>query len=79
MRISVKKDDPGYHPLAHKCQPYLNGEKLRHCFTADEEKGEVFVYMLDENGKHFLNKDKTEIMIERKTGTVTVEKPKDME
>lgn len=64
MRISIRKDDPGYHPMAYKCEAYLDGVKLRRCFTADEEKGEVYCYEEDENGKIFIDPEKPDCIKE---------------
>ena len=57
MRISVVEEDPGYHPMAWICVPYLNGKEIKRCFTADEEKGEVHCYEENENGYVFADKD----------------------
>lgn len=43
MRISTKKTDLGYHPLAHLAKVFLDDQELRYCVTADEEKGEAVV------------------------------------
>jgi hypothetical protein len=45
MRLSVIKEDPGYHPLAVRCEVTLNGMKPIHpCHTADEEAGKLYCY-----------------------------------
>lgn len=51
MRISVVEKDPGYSPIAHHAvdKVTLNGELVEHCLTADEEKGYVLFYEVDEN------------------------------
>ncbi|OAI29767.1 hypothetical protein A1351_23305 [Methylosinus sp. R-45379] len=50
MRISVDKSDPGYRPDARLFTAYLNGEKLEHCLTADDEAGEAVINYKDESG-----------------------------
>jgi len=46
MRVSVRKNDPGYRNdiETQHCEVYLNGYNLHNCFTADEEQGVVFIY-----------------------------------
>jgi len=54
MRLSVRKNDPGYNPrLARKAHVFLNGESMdtSKVFCVDEELGEVHVHETDENGK----------------------------
>lgn len=72
MRISIRKNDPGYHLLAHKCSPMLNGEEIRHCFTADEETGECFCYKTDDKDNIILNDSKTEIVEIVRKGDVKI-------
>lgn len=50
MRVSVEKSDPGYRPDARLFTAYLNGEKLEHCITADDETGEAVIHYKDESG-----------------------------
>lgn len=45
MRKSVNQGDPGYDPEAFKYEVFLDGVRLEHCFTADEELGEAHVYL----------------------------------
>lgn len=47
MRVSVKKDDPGYTKDAYKYKVFLDGVEIKHCFTADEERGKAFVEIID--------------------------------
>ena len=75
MRISVLKEDPGYHKCAHLCIPYFNGEKLPDCITADEERGEVWVMKRDENGNHIINKEEDMVEIEILKGEVKIKIP----
>lgn len=46
MRVSVRKDDAGYRPDAHDFEAFLDGQRVEHCFTADEELGEAHVFDL---------------------------------
>lgn len=55
MRVSVDKNDKGYVEDSWAYQPYLNGEKVSFCITADEEEGIVLVEEYDENGKVVLD------------------------
>lgn len=54
MRISIRKDDPGYHQFAYRCKVHLNGKPVEGCFTADEETGEAYIYKKDKDGKHII-------------------------
>lgn len=55
MRLSVRKDDPGYSPKAFGARVFVNGTEITNCFTADEESGEAFVYVVDDHGRHVWN------------------------
>ena len=44
MRISTKKDDPGYKEDAYLYKVTLDGKERLDCFTADEEAGMIFCY-----------------------------------
>jgi len=54
MRIDVN------HPRARHCQPYLDGEPVRHCIEADDEEGWVKRYRADANGQIIVNQDAPE-------------------
>lgn len=43
MRITVLDDDPGQriHPAVERYKVFLDGVEVKHCFAADDEKGEV--------------------------------------
>lgn len=41
MRVSVLPDDPGYGPQAITCKVFLDGVRIDHAQTADEELGEI--------------------------------------
>ncbi len=60
MRLSVRKDDPGYDPRAFGARVYLDGKEITHCFTADEERGYALVYVLNENGQPFIDPGRRE-------------------
>lgn len=76
-RISVEKDDPGYrnYCIANgDCMigvVYLNGEKMKHCVTADESIGMVKVPVMTSKG-NIAHAD-GEILYEQKFGSVRVE------
>lgn len=55
MRISARQDDPGWSPDVRNVIVLLNGKKVEHCFTADEELGEVHVYKTDYAGNYVYN------------------------
>ena len=55
MRVSVIEGDPGYKKWAVLCRVLLDGEEVSHCFTADKEKGEVYCYVTDKNGRMVLD------------------------
>lgn len=40
------------HKEARYYQPYLNGEKLKDCFAANEEEGWADIYDTDSEGHH---------------------------
>lgn len=50
MRMSIRKSDIGYDPEGYKYEAYLNGKKIDHCFTADEELGIAYLYDIDKEG-----------------------------
>jgi hypothetical protein len=51
MRVTVNRLDPDYTPL-HNYVDFVtvNGNKVKHCISADEAKGEVLCYAVDEKG-----------------------------
>jgi hypothetical protein len=75
MRLSVRKNDPGYNKHAVWAHPYLDGKPLKHCVTADEETGEAWVFKTDENGRPMLNEFMDELPLERLTGSVEIRFP----
>jgi len=70
MRLSVKREDPGYHVKAHRYRAFLNGVRVDRCFTADEEMGTLWRYKTDQNGKILLREDYTEVLTEQLFGQV---------
>lgn len=81
MRLSVRKDDPGYSPTAQRnAEAFLDGKKVDHCFTADEETGEVFLYRTDKDGHPYRDPENPDrLATERLTGEVEIrwkKKPK---
>lgn len=52
MRITVLDDDPGrkINPGHERYRVSLDGEEVKHCFTADDEKGEIVEAVRDESG-----------------------------
>ncbi|MHC0464580.1 hypothetical protein [Kosakonia cowanii] len=43
MRITVLDDDPGkrINPAVERYKVFIDGKEIKHCFAADDEKGEV--------------------------------------
>jgi hypothetical protein len=71
MRLSVDKSDPGYSINAYNHEAYLDGVKVNHCVTADEELGEVTLHIyVDGHPKLNLNRDK--VLTEIKKGKVEI-------
>lgn len=52
MRITVLDDDSGQKidPSRERYRVLLDGEEVKHCFTADDEEGEVIEALTDESG-----------------------------
>jgi hypothetical protein len=77
MRISVNKKDPGYDVEATiKYQPYLDGKKVDHCITADEEKDICICYKTDAEGKIVLNSFRDDTIRRVLRGHVVIKKVK---
>ena len=72
MRLSVRRNDPGYHPEAFGAEVYLDGQIIDDCITADEEKGEVFILKRNTLGEYIINAEGANIAEERKTGKVQI-------
>ena len=74
MRLSVRKQDPGFNPhLSMRAQVLLDGTDVTdRCFTADEDAGKVWLFVKDENGKFVLNQDRTEVVEQELNGRVEI-------
>ena len=76
MRMSVHKDDQGYHKRAQwGYQPYLDGVKVDHCFTADEDSGYLLRHKTGKNGV-VVDRVRDEIASEQLFGRVEIRRVK---
>lgn len=50
MRLSVRKDDPGYSKHAFGAKVLLDGVEVEQVFTADEEQGALWRYCTNDHG-----------------------------
>lgn len=61
MRVSTNETDEGYINWLNREDRvyivYLDGEELKHCQTADEEKGYAQCAKLDADGQYIINND----------------------
>ena len=82
MRVSVRKDDPGYDPiLTLDCKVLVDGvDVTNRCYTADEEKGTAWCYKLNDEKQKFYDSvtdeaaqetlhGKVEIIVKQQNGT----------
>lgn len=51
MRVSTRKDDPGYRNLTGAFDVYLDGALQKGVLTADEEEGLVVCLVFDGEGR----------------------------
>lgn len=72
MRVSIVKADPGYRWNASSYHVKLDGEEVTHVLTADEEKGQVVRYVLDDKGKPKIGPDGNSYVTETVAGHVEV-------
>ncbi|WP_194206795.1 hypothetical protein [Superficieibacter sp. 1612_C1] len=74
MRITVLDDDPGkkINPAVERYKVFLNGEEVKHCFTVDDEKGEIVESMTDESGR--VISENSEVKRRTRYGKVTIER-----
>ncbi len=79
MRISVRKEDPGYHTRPFDYYVLVNGVRVNDCFTADEETQQAFCFVRDAKGDFVLNKSKTKVVEKILTGKVEIVKKQDFE
>lgn len=70
MRVSTWKTDPGYTSIRYEV--LLDGIRLRHCHTADEEERIAYVYARDKRGKYIFNNMTGNIVSTSLTGKITV-------
>ena len=73
MRVSVRENDAGYVNYRLGQRSFLNGEEVTFkCFTADEERGEVHVFKLNERGVPYYDPREDEIPWEILRGEVRI-------
>jgi len=74
MRVTVLDDDPGrrINPSHERYRVLPDGEEIKHCFTADDEKGEVIEAVTDECGRMIA--ENGEVRRRTRHGKVTIEK-----
>lgn len=73
MRVSIVKGDPGHRWNAKNFTIRFNGELATHVVTADEEKGYVVRYVLDEAGKPKVSGDGMHYVMETVEGQVEID------
>ena len=61
MRISIRKNDTGYNPIASKCVIMNDGEEVKECFTCDEELGIAYCFDVNDKGETYLTEDKQSV------------------
>ena len=55
MRVSARREDPGYSTKAYHCQVTVDGINVTNkCHTADEEKGIAWCNKLNANGQPYI-------------------------
>lgn len=64
MRVSVRKDDPGYRKDTYGTKVFVNEREVHYCycFTADEETGEAFCHVTD-NGRFVHENGKLKVIV----------------
>lgn len=72
MRVSIIKSDPGHRWNASSYHVKLNGEEVKNVLTADEEKGLIVRYVLNEDGKPKIAPDGQHYLLETVEGKVEV-------
>ncbi len=79
MRISVRPSDPGYSAKAFGATVYLDGKKIKKCFTADDELGVVYCCELDEKGQVQIDPENENNLKETEMrGNVEIVLPRDL-
>jgi len=73
MRLSVRKDDPGYDVAAQHCQVFVDGIDVTvRCHTADEEEGKAWCFKHNELGRPFRDPATDEAAQEVLAGEVVI-------
>lgn len=74
MRLTVLDDDPGEHivPGRERITVYLDGNEVKHVFSADDDKGEVIAAVLDSRGH--ITAENGEVKRETLFGHVRIER-----
>ncbi|MBJ9137904.1 hypothetical protein [Citrobacter farmeri] len=74
MRLTVLDDDPGrkINPGVERYIVYLDGVEIKHCYTADDEKGEVIAAVHDERG--YVATENGEVKRQTLYGTVIIKR-----
>lgn len=74
MRVTVLDDDPGrrINPGHERYRVLLDSDEVKHCFTADDDIGEVIEAVTDEGGRMIA--ENGEVRRRTRHGKVTIEK-----
>ncbi|HDU2896284.1 hypothetical protein [Klebsiella aerogenes] len=75
MRLTVLDDDPGERivPGHERVTVYLDGNEVKHVFSADDDKGEVIAAVLDRRG--YLIAENGEVKRQTLFGQVRIVRP----
>ena len=65
MRISVNKNDKGFREDVFMYEAFLNGNLVKDCITADEERGVVICYARNTKGEFIVDRLNGEPFIKR--------------
>lgn len=74
MRITVLDNDPGQKidPSRERYRVFIDGEVVRYCLTADDEKGEITEAVTDENSR--IVAENGEVKRQTRHGEVRIER-----
>ena len=75
MRVSVRKEDPGYvEDTVGNCTIFVNGiDVTNRCHTADEEEGKAWCFKHNEENKKIIDPDNDDKIAEEVlTGEVVI-------
>lgn len=75
MRVSVRKDDPGYRNIIRGQRVYLDGVEQHRVVVADERLGIVEKHLLDEKRQPVLTNDRTAVRTVTRRGEVRIVTP----